>query len=253
VFAEKGSVLPSVTTSVSEHFTAPPKAYTEDTLLLAMERAGKGEFDKETEKKGLGTPATRAGIIEKLVSIGYVLRKGRQLYATDEAVKLMEILPDVIKSPMLTAEWENQLLQMEQGQVTEEDFMQSINELVVKLIQDYANVSNEDKSIFGGTKEEQIALCPRCGSPVVERKQTYGCSARDCDFVLWKNNKFMQSIGLSFTRNVADSLLTTGEYLASGLVSKKTGKRYSAKIKVVDNGGKYPSYEMEFKKKKKEG
>jgi DNA topoisomerase-3 len=254
VFAEKGSVIPAVTTSVSEHFTAPPKAYTEDTLLLAMERAGKGEFDKETEKKGLGTPATRAGIIEKLVSIGYVLRKGRQLYATYEAVKLMEILPDVIKSPMLTAEWENQLLQMEQGQVTEEDFMQSITRLVEKLVCDYSQVDATDRAMIGGTKEEQIALCPRCGSPVVERKQTYGCSARDCDFVLWKNNKFMQSIGLSFTRNVADSLLTTGEYLASGLVSKKTGKRYSAKIKVVDNGGKYPSYEMEFvKKKKKEG
>lgn len=252
--AAKGVVISSVVSDVTEHFTSPPKPFTEDTLLSAMERAGNGEFAKETEKKGLGTPATRAGIIEKLVNIGYVTRKGRQLLATDDAVALIALLPEVVKSPMLTAEWENQLLLMEQGEVTEDSFMQSITELVKKLICDYAQIGEDEKSVFSGaSKSDTIGICPRCGGAVVERKQSYSCAERDCDFALWKENKFIQSIGLSFTRKVAEALINKGSYLAKNLVSKKTGKKYAARIRLVENGGKYPGYDMEFVNDRKKG
>ena len=252
--AAKGVVISPVVSDVTEHFTNPPKPFTEDTLLSAMERAGNGEFAKETEKKGLGTPATRAGIIEKLVNIGYVTRKGRQLLVTDDAVALIALLPEVVKSPMLTAEWENQLLLMEQGEVTEDSFMQSITELVKKLVCDYAQVGEDEKSVFSGaSKADTIGICPRCGGAVVERKQSFSCAERDCDFALWKENKFMQSIGLSFTRKVAEDLINKGSYLAKNLVSKKTGKKYAARIRLVENGGKYPGYDMEFVNDRKKG
>lgn len=252
--AAKGVVISPVVSDVTEHFTSPPKPFTEDTLLSAMERAGNGEFAKETEKKGLGTPATRAGIIEKLVNIGYVTRKGRQLLATDDAVALIALLPEVVKSPMMTAEWENQLLLMEQGEVTEDSFMQSITQLVKKLVCDYAQVGEDEKSVFSGAlKADTIGICPRCGGAVVERKQSFSCAERDCDFALWKENKFMQSIGLSFTRKVAEALINKGSYLAKNLVSKKTGKKYAARIRMVENGGKYPGYDMEFVNDRKKG
>ena len=155
---------------------------------------------------------------------------------------------------MLTAEWENQLLLMEQGEVTEDSFMQSITELVKKLICDYAQVGEEEKSVFSGaSKADTIGICPRCGGAVVERKQSYSCAERDCDFALWKENKFMQSIGLSFTRKVAEALINKGSYLAKNLVSKKTGKKYAARIRLVENGGKYPGYDMEFVNDRKKG
>lgn len=251
--AQKGRILSPVQTEVTEHFTSPPKPFTEDTLLSAMERAGNGEFEKETEKKGLGTPATRASIIEKLVSVGYVTRKGKQLHATEDAAALIALLPEVVKSPMLTAEWENKLLLMEKGEVSEDSFMQSITDLVKKLICDYADVGEAGKAVFAQSTNEVICTCPRCGGSVVERKQSYSCMEKGCDFALWKENKFMQSIGLSFTRKVSEALLKKGEYLAKNLVSKKTGKKYSAKIKLVENGGKYPGYEMEFVNDRKRG
>lgn len=245
--AVKDMLLSSVESEVTEHFTTPPKAFTEDTLLSAMERAGNGEFEKATEKKGLGTPATRASIIEKLVSIGYVVRKGKQLFATEDAVTLISLLPEIVKSPMMTAEWENQLLLMERGEVTQGEFMQSISELVEKLVSDFAQAGEQRKGLFSSQNEaEVIGICPRCGGNVIERKQSYSCEKRVCDFVLWKENRFMESIGLSFTRKIAEALINKGYYLAKGLVSKRTGKKYSAKIKLAENGGKYPSYEMEF-------
>jgi DNA topoisomerase-3 len=250
---EKGMSVPVEDAEVSEHFTSPPKPFTEDTLLSSMERAGNGEFDKETEKKGLGTPATRAGIIEKLVSMGYVTRKGRQLLATDDAVTLVNLLPEVVKSPKLTAEWENQLLLMEQGKVTEEAFMQSIISLVEQLVHDYEQVDDAAKSMFGAVSEaEKIGTCPRCGAAVVERKLSFCCASKECNFALWKENRFMESIGLTLNKKVAKGLLSGG-YKAKGLVSKKTGKTYDAKITLVENGGKYPGYEMEFIHDRKKG
>lgn len=247
-----GKIIHGVKTDVTEHFTSPPKPYTEDTLLSAMERAGNGEFDKDTEKKGLGTPATRVSIIEKLVSAGYATRKGKQITASDDAVNMIEILPEVVTSPMLTAEWENKLLQMEKGIISEREFMESITELVKTLIADYSNVSDDARSVFATENAaESIGVCPRCGNSVEERKLSYCCMAKGCDFVLWKENKFMQSIGLNFTKKVAVALVSGGGYIAKNLVSKKTGNKYHAKITLIENGGKYPAYHMELLQERK--
>lgn len=252
--AKEGKTISSVTSDVTEHFTSPPKPYTEDTLLSAMERAGNGEFDKDTEKKGLGTPATRARIIEKLVSAGYATRKGKQITASDGAANMIEILPEVITSPTLTAEWENKLLQMEKGIISEQEFMDSITELVKKLVSDYSNIGEDAKRIFvEDSKAESIGICPRCGNAVAERKLSYCCMAKGCDFVLWKDNKFMQSIGLNFTKKVAVALISGGGYIAKNLTSKKTGNKYSAKITLAENGGKYPAYQMELLQERKKG
>ncbi len=250
--AKAGAAIQNVKSEVTEHFTSPPKPYTEDTLLSAMERAGNGEFDKETEKKGLGTPATRASIIEKLVRAGYAARKGKQITASDDAVNMIEILPDVVISPTLTAEWENRLLQMEKGLIGEREFMDSITELVKNLIADYADVGEDARRIFSeGDKADSIGICPRCGSAVEERKLSYCCMAKGCDFTLWKDNKFMQSIGLNFTKKVAAALVSGGGYIAKNLISRKTGNRYSAKITLIENGGKYPAYHMELLQERK--
>ena len=250
--AKTGTTIPSVKSDVTEHFTSPPKPYTEDTLLSAMERAGNKEFDKDTEKKGLGTPATRASIIEKLVSAGYATRTGKQITASDDAVNVIEILPDVVTSPMLTAEWENKLLQMEKGLISESEFMDSITELVKKLITDYSTVSEDAKRVFAeDSTADSIGICPRCGNAVEERKLSYCCMAKGCDFVLWKDNKFMQSIGLNFTKKVATALVSGGGYIAKNLISKKTGNKYSAKITLTENGGKYPAYHMELLQERK--
>lgn len=251
---EAGMIMSRVNAYVSEHFTSPPKPYTEDSLLAAMENAGKGEFEKETEKKGLGTPATRAGIIEKLVSGGYVERKGKQLVATEDAVKLISLLPDTVKSPTMTAEWENKLLLMERGEVSGKAFMVGITDFVKGLVTDYSVVSEQDKQSFTEKLREkaaQIGTCPRCGGEVSECKIGYACEKKDCNFVLWKDNKFMKNIGLSLTKAVATSLVIKGFYVAKNLTSKKTGKKYSAKILLVDNGEKYPGYDMEFINDKK--
>lgn len=254
--AKESQTIRSVKSDVTEHFTSPPKPYTEDTLLSAMERAGNGEFDKDTEKKGLGTPATRASIIEKLVSAGYATRKGKQITASDDAVNMIEMLPEVITSPILTAEWENKLLQMEKGTISESEFMDSITELVKTLISDYSNVSEDARRVFATENAaESIGVCPRCGNSVEERKLSYCCMAKGCDFVLWKENKFMQSIGLNFTKKVAVALVSGGGYIAKNLISKKNGNKYSAKITLTENGGKYPAYHMELlqdRKKDKE-
>lgn len=250
--AKEGKTIKNVKSDVAEHFTSPPKPYTEDTLLSAMERAGNKEFDKDTEKKGLGTPATRASIIEKLVSAGYATRKGKQITASDDAVNMIEILPNVVTSPMLTAEWENKLLQMEKGLISESAFMDSITELVNKLITDYSTVSEDAKRVFSAdSTAESIGICPRCGNAVEERKLSYCCMAKGCDFVLWKDNKFMQSIGLNFTKKVAAALVSGGGYIAKNLTSKKTGNKYSAKITLTENGGKYPAYHMELLQERK--
>ena len=250
--AKADTAIQNVKSEVTEHFTSPPKPYTEGTLLSAMERAGNGEFDKETEKKGLGTPATRASIIEKLVSAGYAARKGKQITASDDAVNMIEILPDAVTSPTLTAEWENRLLQMEKGLIGEREFMDSITELVKNLIADYADVGEDARRIFSeGDKADSIGICPRCGNAVEERKLSYCCMAKGCDFALWKDNKFMQSIGLNFTKKVAEALVSGGGYIAKNLISKKTGNRYSAKITLIENGGKYPAYHMELLQERK--
>ena len=177
----EGDILSYVESSVTEHHTTPPKAFTEDTLLSAMETAGKESFEDDTEKKGLGTPATRAGIIEKLVKSGFAERKGRSLIPTSDGMELVKILPETVTSPEMTAEWENALLQIERGDMRGEDFLISIESFTRDIVNTYRSLSAS--GAFAVSKEV-IGICPRCGSEVVCGRGRYHCANKDCDFCL---------------------------------------------------------------------
>ncbi|WP_443721364.1 DNA topoisomerase 3 [Ruminococcus callidus] len=161
--------------SKSEHFTSPPKAFTEDTLLSAMEHAGAEEFDENAEKKGLGTPATRANTIENLVRHGYIQRDGKKITSTDKGRNLIQVMPDEVKSAQLTADWENKLLAVERGTLSADSFMDDINTFVTNLVHKYSAVDN---SVSFGEKQPSIGSCPKCGKPVIKGKYGWYCSAR---------------------------------------------------------------------------
>ena len=184
---EEGKRLFPVKAEKTTHYTSPPKPFNEDTLLAAMETAGNKEFDSETEKKGLGTPATRASIIEKLVSSGYAQRKGKQILPSTEGKELVKVMPEYLKSAVMTAEWENQLLMMEKGQITDTQFMGEITSLVCKILEVCREIPEEERRRFQ-TEREVIGKCPVCGCDVFEGKQNFYCSNRQCDFALWKEN-----------------------------------------------------------------
>ena len=160
--------------SKSEHFTSPPKAFTEDTLLSAMEHAGAEEFDENAEKKGLGTPATRANTIENLVRHGYIQRDGKKIISTDKGRNLIRVMPDEVKSAQLTADWENKLLAVERGTLSADRFMDEINVFVTDLVCKYSAV---DDSVSFGEKQPSIGNCPKCGKPVIKGKYGWYCSA----------------------------------------------------------------------------
>ena len=187
---EEGMRLFPVKAEKTTHYTSPPKPFNEDTLLAAMETAGNKEFDSETEKKGLGTPATRASIIEKLVSSGYAQRKGKQILPSTEGKELVKVMPEYLKSAVMTAEWENQLLMMEKGQITDTQFMGEITSLVRKILEVCREIPEEERRRFQ-TAREVIGKCPVCGCDVFEGKQNFYCSNRQCDFALWKENRFL--------------------------------------------------------------
>ena len=158
-----------------EHFTSPPKSFTEDTLLSAMERAGAEDFDENAEKKGLGTPATRANTIENLVKHGYIQRDGKKIISTDKGRNLIRVMPDEVKSAQLTADWENKLLEVEHGNLSADSFMNEINRFVTELVSKYGSV---DDSVFFGENQPNIGNCPKCGKPVIKGKYGWYCSAR---------------------------------------------------------------------------
>ena len=185
-------ILSSVDSSVTEHYTSPPKPYTEDSLLSAMETAGNAEFDDDTEKKGLGTPATRAGIIEKLVKGGFVERRGKSLVPTKDGNNLVCVLPEQITSPSMTAEWENTLMQIERGNADADKFLSGIVEMTSELVKAYPFLSDTEANRFD-TGRESIGKCPRCGSPVYVGKGNYYCSNKECSFCMWEDNKFFSS------------------------------------------------------------
>lgn len=233
---------------IKESFTQPPKPYTEDTLLSAMENTGANEIVKDAERKGLGTPATRASILEKLIQMGFVERKNKQLIPTEKGSNLIKILPENIKSPLLIVEWENKLKEVEKGNITKEDFMENIKKLVNKLVVE--NTSPVYKELvlnnIMGNKGESIGSCTRCKSDVVENKKGFFCSNESCSFALWKENKFFTSKRISLTKKVAKKLLKDGQIYSNELYSEKTGKTYSAIIKLDDTGEKYVNFKMEF-------
>ena len=156
---------------VTEHFTQPPKHYTEDSLLSAMERAGAEDMGDEVERKGLGTPATRADVIEKLVKDGFAKREKKQMIPTEDGIKLITVLPDIVKSPKLTADWENELTLVSQGKVSADQFMEGIKSMVRELVKTYHSVSDDQKNMFGrGNLAEKLGTCPKCGGDVVKGK-----------------------------------------------------------------------------------
>ena len=240
----EGQVFESVAASVTEHFTSPPKPYTEDTLLSAMENAGKEDIPEDAERRGLGTPATRAAIIEKLVSGGFVERKGKNLIPTKAGVNLVTVLPELLTSPKLTADWEQRLNEVAKGQVSPEDFMDGIKAMAAELVQKYSHISEDGQKLFQPEKET-VGLCPRCGKPVYEGKKNFACSDRACQFVMWKNDRFFEQRGKVFTAKIAAALLKDGKAKVKGLRSLRTGKTYDGTIVLADTGGKYVNYRIE--------
>lgn len=238
-------ILSSVDASVTEHYTSPPKPYTEDSLLSAMETAGNAEFDDDTEKKGLGTPATRAGIIEKLVKGGFVERKGKSLVPTKDGNNLVCVLPEQITSPSMTAEWENTLMQIERGNADADKFLSGIVGMTSELVKAYPFLSDAEANRFD-TGRESIGKCPRCGSPVYVGKGNYYCSNRECSFCMWEDNKFFTSKKKKLTKKIAADLLDKGWCRVTGLYTPKRPQLYDAVIRLDDTGGKYVSFKMEF-------
>ena len=238
-------ILSSVDASVTEHYTSPPKPYTEDSLLSAMETAGNAEFDDDTEKKGLGTPATRAGIIEKLVKGGFVERKGKSLVPTKDGNNLVCVLPEQITSPTMTAEWENTLMQIERGNADADKFLSGIVGMTSDLVKAYPFLSDAEANRFD-TGRESIGKCPRCGSPVYVGKGNYYCSNKECSFCMWEDNKFFTSKKKKLTKKIAAELLDKGWCRVTGLYTPKRPQLYDAVIRLDDTGGKYVSFKMEF-------
>ena len=246
---EEGIRLFPVKADKTTHYTPPPKPFNEDTLLAAMETAGNKEFDSETEKKGLGTPATRASIIEKLVSSGYAQRKEKQILPSTEGKELVKVMPEYLKSAVMTAEWENQLLMMEKGQITDTQFMGEITSLVSKILEVCREIPEEERRRFQ-TEREVIGKCPVCGCDVFEGKQNFYCSNRQCDFALWKENRFLGSMEKNLDKKMARELLDKACTHVKGLYSKKKDMKFDADLLLTLEDGK-PRFHLEFPKKKK--
>ena len=247
-FAE-GQSFDSPAARVTAHDTQPPKPHTEASLLSAMERAGSADTDPDAERRGLGTPATRAAVIEKLVKSGFVQRKGKQLIPTKNGNHLVCVLPDTLTSPQLTAEWENALTQIAKGAADPEDFMRGIEEMARELVKAYPFLSENQKDLF---KEERtvIGKCPRCGGNVCEGRKNYYCEKKGCAFVMWKNDRFFEERKTAFSPKIAAALLAGGRAKVKKLYSPKTGKTYDGSIVLADTGGKYVNYRIELARDK---
>lgn len=244
-----GQILNDVSTTKSEHYTNPPKPYTEDSLLSSMETAGNEDFDEDTEKKGIGTPATRASMIEKIIACHYAERKGKQLIPTEAGITLISILPDVLKSPKLTADWENSLMQIERGEKSAEDFISSISVFTGNMVRTNMQVSDEAAGCFGDASvKEVIGKCPRCGSPVYEGQKSFYCSNNDCKFFIVKDNKLLASMKKKVTKTMVAGLLDKGRVHVKGLYSQKKDKLFDADI-VLEDTGKFINLNLDFSNK----
>ena len=252
----EGQAFDGVQAKVTEHFTSPPKRFTEDLLLSAMERAGAEDMGDDVERKGLGTPATRADIIEKLVKDGFVKREKKQIIPTEDGLKLITVLPDVVKSPKLTADWENALTLVAKGELPMADFMADIESMVSELIRTYHEVSDEQKKMFA-QEQEALGICPNCGGQVVKGKFGAYC-VKKCGM------NVSRVMGAALTDMQVKDLLAGKKILLKGLKSK-AGKPYDAYIipsgteeyRYTKDGeekrGVQFKFVMEFPKKKPSG
>lgn len=247
---EIGQTVGPVVATIREGQTTPPKRYTEDTLLAAMETAGAKDAPEDAERKGLGTPATRAGTLEKLVDVGFVMRKGEQkaksLYPTEKAAALIAVLPENLRSPMMTAQWEQRLKRIEHGQEEAAGFMDDIVRMVTELVQSAKPVPDAQK-LFPSDRPS-VGTCPCCGAAVTETAKGFFCESRICRFGIWKDNRFFAQIGQSVNKSVVEALIRDGAAKLKGLRSKKTGRRYDATLKMMCGEQGVPRFQLEFER-----
>ena len=245
----EGQELTVTSAAVKNGKTSPPKHYTEDTILSVMENAGAKDMPEDAERKGIGTPATRAGILEKLVSSGFVERRKQKktvnLIPTSLGTAIITVLPEQLQSPQLTAEWEHRLKQIERGELDAETFMESITAMLRELIQTYEVVPGAEVLFPSG--KEVVGKCPRCGANVSETPKGFFCENRTCTFALWKNSKFFSAKKKNLTPTIAAALLKDGKVLLKGCYSEKTGKTYDATVLLSDDG-QQTSYKLDFGK-----
>ena len=236
----EGRTFPVDAVRVKQGKTVPPKHYTEDSILASMESAGAGDMPEDAERKGIGTPATRAGILEKLLSSGFVERKKAKkitsLTATQAGSALITVLPETLQSPLLTADWEHRLAEVERGTLAPENFMAGIASLVSDLVRDYEPVSGA--AVLFPPGKESVGPCPRCGGAVTESKKGFFCENPSCRFVLWKDSRFFAAKKKTLTKAVAAALLSKGRVRLTGCYSEKTGKIYDATAVLEDDGEK---------------
>ena len=258
---ENVQTLPSVSvgdemtvsgTEIKEGKTSPPKHFTEDTLLSAMETAGADEMPDEVERKGLGTPATRAGIIEKLVRIGFLERKGdkktKHLIPTHKGTALVTVMPEQIQSPSMTADWEEKLLKIEHGEYDSDAFMGEISSMVSGLVKTYEAVKGAD--VLMQPERKVIGSCPACGSDVCETAKGWFCRDKSCKFALWKENRFFQTLGKQMTEELAKQLVNQGKARLTHCYSKKSGRYYDTTVHVETGEDGAAAFKLEFGGKK---
>jgi len=234
---------------IKEGKTKPPVRYTEDSLLSAMEVAGAKDMPDDAERKGLGTPATRAGIIEKLISTGFVERrkakKSVSLVPASTGVSLITVLPEQLQSPLLTAEWEHKLKMVERGEMDADAFMAEISLMVNELVKTYSIIKGAEVLFPSG--RNVIGKCPRCGGDVTESKKGFFCESNACRFGLWRDNKFLTGKRITLTKKMAETLLKAGRIPVKNIFSEKTGKSFDAVLTMSDDGNK-TVYAFDFSK-----
>ncbi len=245
---QEGMKVEICSAEIKEGQTTPPKRYTEDLLLQAMETASSDEFPDEVERKGIGTPATRAGIIEKLVSKGFIQRVGdkktKYLVSTDKGTALITVIPEQIQSPSMTADWEEKLLQVEKGQLAASEFMREIEGMITDLVKRYEVIKGAD--VLMKPKGNSIGNCPACDDAVMENHKGWFCSNKDCRFGIWKDNKYFTKIGKQMTTRIAEKLVKEGKVSLKGCVSAKTGRKYNAIVYVVPREDGTAEFQMSF-------
>ena len=244
----EGMTLELAGVKLKEGKTSPPKRFTEDLLLSAMESASSDEFPAGVERKGIGTPATRAAIIEKLVQKGFVERKGdkktKYLCATDKGTALVTVVPEQIQSPSMTADWEEKLLKIERGEYDSDAFMQEIKGMISGLVKNYEAVKGAD--VLMRQERKIIGKCPACGSDVQESAKGWFCSDKSCRFAFWKENRFFQKLGKQMTEDLAKKLLNKGKVRLTHCYSQKTGRYYDTTLCLETGEDGAASFKLEF-------
>ena len=248
----EGQSLSVSNASVKEGKTSPPKHFTEDTLLSAMENAGKEDMPDTAERKGLGTPATRAGILEKLASTGFLERKKSkktvQLMPSRDARSLITVLPEQLQSPLLTAEWEYRLGEIERGELSPEEFLSGIYAMLRELAATYQVVKGTEY-LFSPPREA-VGRCPRCGGEVTESQKGFFCQSETCRFAIWKDSKWWSAKKKQPTKAIVAALLKDGRARLTGCYSEKTGKTYDADV-LLEDTGEYVNFKLDFGGKEK--